>query len=148
MKREYPDAPVIGVAAIILEQEKVLFIQRGKEPLQGEWSLPGGALELGESLAQGVCREVQEETGLEVEPLQVVEVLDRIAHDEAGRVRYHYVLVDFLCRRTGGQLRCASDAVAAVWLSREELAGREKYRITAGTAAVVEKAFQLAQMGP
>ncbi|HEX3438189.1 MAG TPA: NUDIX domain-containing protein, partial [Pseudacidobacterium sp.] len=93
MRREYPKAPIVGVGAIILQENKVLLIQRGKEPLKGEWSIPGGALELGETLRQGIQREVREETGLEVEPVQIVEVLDRIAHDDRGAVRFHYVLV-------------------------------------------------------
>src|SRR5579884_54716 len=145
MRREYPEAPIIGVGAIILHEEKVLLIQRGKEPLKGEWSIPGGALELGETLHDGLRREVCEETGLEVEPLQIVEVLDRIAHDEKGAVRFHYVLVDFLCRLTGGELHCSTDAVAAAWASHEELNAHGKYRIAPFTLAVLEKAFQLAK---
>src|SRR5579884_2013289 len=139
MRREYPEAPIIGVGAIIIHEKKVLLIQRGKEPLKGEWSIPGGALELGETLQEGVRREVLEETCLEVEPVQIVEVLDRIAHDENGAVRFHYVLVDFLCRLTGGELRCSSDAAAAVWASREELNSHGKYRIAPFTVAVLEK---------
>src|ERR1700757_1735689 len=98
MRREYPEAPLVGVGAVIIQENQVLLIQRGQEPLKGEWSLPGGALELGETLQQGIRREVLEETGLVVEPVAVVEVLDRISRDAEGRVQYHYVLVDFLCR--------------------------------------------------
>lgn len=142
MRREYPEAPIVGVGAIIIHENEVLLIQRGQEPLKGEWSLPGGALELGETLQQGICREVLEETGLEVEPLQIVEVFDRIVRDEAGNVRFHYVLVDFLCRVAGGSLRCASDAADAHWLRREELNSHSKYRVAPFSAAVIEKAFQ------
>ena len=143
MRREYPDSPIVGVGAIILHEGRVLLIQRGQEPLKGEWSLPGGALELGETLQQGIRREVFEETGLEVEPLTIVEVFDRIVRDDKGEVRYHYVLVDFLCRVTGGSLCCASDAADARWISREELNSHSVYRVAPFTAAVIEKAFSL-----
>jgi len=143
MKREYPEAPIVGVGAVVIQDNQVLLIQRGQEPLKGEWSLPGGAIELGETLEQGIRREVCEETGLEVEPLQVVEIFDRIVRDEAGAVRFHYVLVDFLCRVIGGALCCASDAAAACWVNREELNSHSKYRIAPFTVAVIEKAFQM-----
>lgn len=143
MRREYPEAPIIGVGAIIIHEEKVLLIQRGTEPLRGEWSIPGGALELGETLQEGVRREVLEETELEIEPVRIIEIFDRIVRDEKGAVRFHYVLVDFLCRPTGGDLRCSSDAAAAVWASREELNSHGKYRIAPFTVTVLEKAFAL-----
>lgn len=143
MRREYPEAPVVGVGALILRESKILLIQRGQEPLKGEWSLPGGVLELGESLEQGIRREVREETGLEVEPVKIVEVLDRILRDEAGAVRFHYVLVDFLCRVLGGDLRCATDAAAAAWVTHEEVNSHSRYRVAPFTIAVIEKAFNL-----
>ena len=142
MRREYPEAPIVGVGAVIIHENQVLLVQRGQEPLKGEWSLPGGALEVGETLEHGIRREVLEETGLEVEPLQIVEVFDRIVRDDAGAVRFHYVLVDYLCRVTGGTLCCASDAAAAHWLRREELNSHSKYRVLPFTVAVIEKAFQ------
>ena len=138
MQREYPSAPITGVGAVIIDRGRVLLIQRGQEPLKGEWSLPGGALELGESLTEGIMREVREETGLLVAPLKVVEVFDRIVRDEQGRVRYHYVLVDFLCRVTGGTLACASDAAGARWATLDELAPIQEF-----TARVIRKAWDL-----
>ncbi len=139
MSREYPERPIIGVGAVIIEGERVLLIKRGQAPLKGEWSLPGGALELGETLEQGVCREVLEETGLIVEPISIVEVFDRISRDVEGRVQYHYVLVDYLCRVTGGTLACATEAADGRWATLEELGP-----IASFTEQVIRKAFQMA----
>jgi ADP-ribose pyrophosphatase YjhB (NUDIX family) len=119
MQREYPSAPLLGVGAVIVKAGRVLLVQRGNEPMKGHWSLPGGLLELGESLSDGVMREVREETGLLVEPLLLIELLDRI-HRDGEHVRYHYVIADYLCRVAGGDLRAASDAAAVRWAEREE----------------------------
>lgn len=118
----------------------MLLVERGNEPLKGIWSLPGGAVEVGEYLKDAVCREVREETGLEVEPVSVVEVFERIMPDPDGRTEYHYVLIDYLCRMTGGELRAESDVSDARWVQRAELAS---YRITEGTLGVIEKALAL-----
>jgi 8-oxo-dGTP diphosphatase len=143
LRREYPDAPIIGVGAVVIDGSKVLLVRRGQEPLKGEWSLPGGALELGETLQQGVVREVLEETGLTVVPAGIVEVLDRITQDDSsGRIRYHYVLVDFLCHVAGGTVRGSSDAEEARWVNREELQ-EQRYRLAPLTVQVIEKAFRL-----
>jgi len=123
MQREFPLAPMVGVGAVIVEAGRVLLVRRGNEPLKGHWTLPGGLLELGESLTAGVIREVREETGLTVEVLQLIELVDRIhrlSEDQAERVHYHYVIADYLCRVVGGQLQAASDADAARWVEREE----------------------------
>ncbi len=144
MRREYPEAPIVGVGAVVIDGGKVLLVRRGHEPLKGEWSLPGGALELGETLHQGVVREVLEETGLTVVPAGIVEVLDRITQDEvSGRTRYHYVLVDFLCRVTGGTLRGGSDAEEARWVAHEEVHEQGEYRLAPLTVQVIKKAFRL-----
>ena len=119
--REYPERPIVGVGAVIFHEGRVLLVKRGTAPMQGEWSLPGGALETGETLVAGVRREVLEETGLLVEPVTMIEVFDRIARDETGRVQYHYVLVDYLCRITGGIAACASDAADLRWSVPDEL---------------------------
>jgi 8-oxo-dGTP diphosphatase len=140
MSREYPERPIVGVGAVILDGGRVLLVKRGQAPLKGEWSLPGGALELGETLEEGIRREVLEETGLTVEPVAVVEVLDRISRDGEGRVQYHYVLVDFLCRVTGGDLACATDAADARWAGVDELSAVAPF-----TVAVIRKAFAMAQ---
>jgi 8-oxo-dGTP diphosphatase len=147
LRREYPDAPIIGVGAVVIDGNKVLLVRRGQEPLKGEWSLPGGALELGETLQQGVVREVLEETGLTVVPAGIVEVLDRITQDDlSGRIRYHYVLVDFLCHVASGALRGGSDAEEARWVGQEELHEQGCYRLAPVTVRVIEKAFRLGQV--
>jgi ADP-ribose pyrophosphatase YjhB (NUDIX family) len=132
---------------VVIDGTKVLLVRRGQEPLKGEWSLPGGALELGETLQQGVVREVLEETGLMVAPGGIVEILDRIildriTQDEAsGRVRYHYVLIDFVCHVTGGALGPATDAEEVRWVERDQL--QNGFRLAPVTVAVIEKAFRL-----
>ncbi len=137
--RRYPRRPLIGVGAILLRRDRILMAQRGKQPLQGWWSLPGGALETGEALADAVRREVREETGLEIRPLGVLEIFERIMRDASGTPEYHYVLIDYVCRITGGTL-CAGDDVCAVeWVRRRDL---PQLRITEGTLAVIEKAFR------
>jgi ADP-ribose pyrophosphatase YjhB (NUDIX family) len=122
MLREFPVAPLIGVGAVIVNEGRVLLVQRGREPLKGHWSLPGGLVEVGESLQTAVIREVEEETGLLVEPIELIELLDRI-HREGERIRYHYVIADYLCRMTGGALKAASDADAVRWVERAEWNG-------------------------
>jgi len=119
--RTYPDRPIVGVGAVIFDHGRVLLIKRAHEPLKGEWSLPGGAVDVGEALHTAVVREVREETGLEVEVDCLVEVVERITRDEAGRVQYHFVIADYLCRPTGGRLASASDAAAAEWADLDDL---------------------------
>jgi 8-oxo-dGTP diphosphatase len=136
MKREYPESPLVGVGAVIVDSEsdpesdsqsedriepRVLLIRRGQAPLLGEWSLPGGVLECGETLRDAAAREVREETGLEVEIVDMLGVYERVIPGDDGRVRYHYVLIDFLCRPLRGDLKAASDAAEVRWFTREEL---------------------------
>jgi 8-oxo-dGTP diphosphatase len=136
--RRYPARPLVGVGALVFKRNRVLLAQRGKEPLKGWWSLPGGALETGETLKEATRREVLEETGLEVEPEEVFEVFERITHDAAGAVEYHFVLVDYVCRVTGGTLMPGDDVDAVEWVQRKDLPGM---KITEGTLEMIEKAF-------
>ena len=136
--RRYPERPILGVGAILFDAGRVLLVERGRPPLEGTWSLPGVVVETGERLQDGLQREIREETGLEVRVLEVVEVFERILRDEAGRPEYHYVLIDYLCERTGGDLRAGDDVRRAEWVERDRLA---EYNITEGTLAVIEKAF-------
>jgi 8-oxo-dGTP diphosphatase len=144
VQREFPMAPLVGVGAIVVNKGRVLLVCRGREPLKGHWTLPGGVLELGESLVDGVKREIAEETGLEVEPIELVEVLDRI-HREGEKVRYHYVIADYLCRVTGGQLCAASDADAVRWVERAEWNSHGALKLDPITVRVIEKGWQRAQ---
>ena len=137
--RRYPKRPVLGVGALIFNRDNILLVERGKEPLKGYWSLPGGVLETGETLEQGVIREVHEETGLDVKPLKVLEIFERIIRDTQGAPEYHYVLIDYICRVTGGSLRAADDASRAAWVPRRLLS---TYEITTGTLPVIEKGFR------
>jgi 8-oxo-dGTP diphosphatase len=121
MKREYPESPLVGVGAVIAEQNRVLLIRRGTAPLLGEWSLPGGVLECGETLREAVAREAREETGLVVQTGEMLGVYERLIRDDEGRVRYHYVLIDFLCRPVSGGLNAGSDAADVRWFTRDEL---------------------------
>lgn len=140
MKREYPEQPIVGVGGIIFQDESVLLIKRGREPALGQWSIPGGAVELGETLQAAVVREILEETGIKAEPLALVEILDRIFRDQEGKVAYHYVLVDFLCRHTGGEVRPGSDALEARFVPIAELAS---LNVIPATRDVVHQAARL-----
>ena len=143
--REYPERPIVGVGAVIVDEGRVLIVRRGNEPLKGEWSIPGGAVELGETLEAACAREVREETGLEVDVGPMIDVFDRIRLDASGRARFHYVLVDFVCRPVGGTLACATDAVDATWASLVELAA---HGVQPETIAVIERALERARSGP
>ncbi len=137
--RRYPKRPLVGVGAILFRRDRILMAQRGKEPLKGWWSIPGGALELGESLEDAVRREVLEETGLAVEPVKLFEVFQRIMRDSSGAPEYHYVLIDYICRVQGGKLFPGDDVCAVEWVRRRDL---PSFQITEGTLAVIEKAFE------
>ena len=138
--RRYPERPVVGVGAVVVQDGKVLLIKRRFEPLAGQWSLPGGTLEVGETLTTGVARELREETGLEVEVGPVVEVFDRILFDADHRVRYHFVLIDYLCRPIGGRLEAASDVADALFADPSQLAS---FRITPKALAVIERGLAM-----
>lgn len=142
MKREYPDTPLVGVGAIIIDEDRVVLVKRGHAPLQGKWSIPGGVLEVGETLRKAVVREVREETGLTIEPGELLGVFERVLPDDQGRMRYHYVLIDFLCRMVTGELSAADDAEQARWFQRHELPGLELAR---ETEEVILKGFAKAR---
>ena len=147
IQREYPEAPIVGVGAVVVEAGRVLLVQRGREPMRGKWTLPGGALEVGESLHEGVVREVEEETGLRVEPVELVELLDRIVREdtaEGDRIRYHYVIADYLCRVVGGTLKAASDAEAVRWVERAEWNSHSALALDPITVRVIEAGWQRA----
>jgi 8-oxo-dGTP diphosphatase len=137
MKREFPRHPIVGVGGVVIHRDRVLLVRRGREPMKGEWSIPGGALELGETLQDAVRRELREETGLDVEPTRILLVLDRILK-YGRRVKYHYVIVDFACRLKGGRLTPASDVLDARWVPRKEL---PCYHLTDKALRLIRQAF-------
>ncbi len=135
-----PPAPLVGVGGVVVHEGRVLLIRRGKEPLYGRWVVPGGTVELGEPLETALVREMLEETGLEVEPVELLTVFDRIER-EGSVVLYHYVIVDYLCRYVSGDARAASDALEVAWAAPEEL---DRFDLPAKAMEVVRDAFRRA----
>ena len=138
MRREFPEIPLVGVGAIVIEDSRVLLVKRAHPPLQAQWSIPGGVLEVGELIREAAIREAREETGLIVEPGDLLGVYDRILRNAEKRVQYHYVLIDFLCRRVGGELAAADDAAEVRWFTREELPA---LKLAEDTQDVIRKGF-------
>ena len=138
MKRAYPDRPIVGVGAIIIHGDRALLVRRNTEPLRGEWSVPGGVLELGEKLRDGAAREALEETGLHVEVGEVLDVFDSIFPDTDGRTQYHYVLIDFLCRPLAGEAAPGSDVSEVQWITAADL---DRLSLRDSIAQVIRKAF-------
>jgi 8-oxo-dGTP diphosphatase len=150
-KREYPEQPLVGVGGVVIDQMRALLIRRGSPPLEGQWSIPGGMLELGETLEQGVTRELAEETGLDVKVIEILEVFERIfpapptadgQPGDASRPQYHFVILDYLCELRGGTLRAGSDALEFAWAREEDLL---KFDLTLAAARVLRKAFARAR---
>ncbi|MFQ5830443.1 MAG: NUDIX hydrolase [Candidatus Methylomirabilia bacterium] len=145
VRREYPDSPLVGVGAVILKDGAVLLVKRGSPPSRGKWSLPGGLVGLGESVEEAVVREVQEECGIRIRLRGVAGVVDRVARDPGGRVRYHYVLIDYVGIPEDGTPRAGSDAAEVRWVPIGELDGLDT---TEGLAAMIHKAVRVSEGGP
>lgn len=145
MNREYPDRPIVGVGGVVIVDGKVLLVRRASEPLRGQWSLPGGLVELGETLEEAVRRELREETGLDIRVVAVVEVFERIMRDDAGRIQYHFVLVDYLCERVAGEAHASSDVLDVAWATPDSL---PRFQLTQKATSVIQKAFALVQQRP
>lgn len=137
--RRYPKRPVLGVGALIFREDRILLVRRGKEPLSGLWSLPGGALETGELMKDGIRREVLEETGFVIEPVKISTIFERLIPDDSGRTEYHFVLIDYLCEIVGGEGKASSDVSALAWVKESEL---RNYKITHGTVPVIQDEFR------
>jgi 8-oxo-dGTP diphosphatase len=149
MKREFPEHPWVGVGAVIIEPDRkkdarVVLVKRARPPIAGQWSIPGGALEVGELVRDGAVREAREETGLIVEAGDLLGVYDRVLRDAEGRVQYHYVLVDFLCRPVGGELLAASDAAEVRWFTRKDLPA---LGMPDDTLEVIQRGFDRSERG-
>jgi mutator protein MutT len=143
--RKYPDRPYVGVGAVIVDGGKVLIVKRKYDPLAGQWSLPGGGVELGETLEDSIVREMLEETGLDIEVGPVIEVFDRITRDDDGSVKYHFVLVDYLCWPVGGELHASSDVADARFVDPSEL---PQYNLTKKANEVIARALELDREAP
>jgi ADP-ribose pyrophosphatase YjhB (NUDIX family) len=142
MAREYPEHPVVGVGAVVVRDGRALIVKRAHEPRKGEWSLPGGLLELGESLQDAVRREIKEETTLDIVVGPIIETFDRVHRDDRGRIRYHFVIVDFVCWPTGGEAVPASDAAGVAWVGLGEI---DAFQVNAHARAVIEKGLSYHQ---
>jgi 8-oxo-dGTP diphosphatase len=142
MAYEFPSAPVVGVGGVVVRAGKALIVKRGHEPRKGEWSLPGGRVELGESLEDATRREIKEETGLDVEVGPLVEVFDRV-HRLDDRIRYHFVIVDYLCHAPAGVACAGDDAEDVAWVTGDEL---DAYGVNAHAAAVIRKGIEMARL--
>lgn len=140
MPRQYPEHPLLGVGAIVFEQDRVVLVKRAGEPLKGWWSIPGGLVETGELIEDALRRETREETGLEIDQLTRFDVFERIMKDAQGRAEYHYVLVDYVCRAASGELRAGSDVSRVEWVAVADL---RQYKITSGTLEAVERAYDI-----
>lgn len=145
MAREYPSHPVVGVGAVIVRDGKALIVKRAHEPRKGEWSLPGGLVDLGESLTDAVRREIKEETGLEVELGPIIETFDRIHRDAEGRIRYHFVIVDYVCWPKDGDAVAGSDAESVQWVTADEI---DRYGINAHATAVLVRGLTFQRQVP
>ena len=143
--REYPKRPIPGVGAVVLREVRglteVLLIRRGSEPMAGGWSLPGGAIELGETVREACVRETLEETGIKVEPIHEIETVDIILRDATGRIQYHYLVVDILCRVVGGELLSGTDASGAAWANVKQVLEFGDFALTARACTVIRRAL-------
>ncbi len=147
-RREYPERPVVGVGGVLIEQGRILLIRRGGEPLKGQWSIPGGTLETGETLEEGTRREMAEETGLSVRVVELIEVFERIFREpgeESRRPRYHFIILDYLCERISGQARAGSDVTDIAWAAENDL---ERYQLTPTATRIARKAFAMSRARP
>ena len=144
MAREYPEHPVVGVGAVIVRGDRALLIKRGHEPRKGEWSLPGGLLELGESLTDAVQREIREETGLDVALGPVIETFDRVHRDDQGRIRFHFVIIDYVAWSDVGEAVAGSDAEAVAWVQASDL---DAYGVNPHAKAVILRGLAASRPG-
>jgi ADP-ribose pyrophosphatase YjhB (NUDIX family) len=143
--REYPERPMVGVGGVVISKGRALLVRRGSAPLQGQWSIPGGMLEVGETILEGVRRELEEETAIEVRVGELIEVFERITPGDGGEIQYHFVVLDYLCEAVSGEARAGSDVVDVAWAAPEELV---KYSVSETATRVILKAFEMVERAP
>lgn len=136
--REYPERPILAVGGVVVHQGRALLIRRGQPPLEGRWSIPGGIVELGETIADAVARELKEETGVCVRVLDLIEIYEKVARDEAGAAQYHFVILDYRCEFVEGTASAGGDVTEVMWATEEQL---ESLGMTAAAKRVIQKAF-------
>ena len=142
VRREYLERPIVGVGGVVIRDERTLLIRRVSAPLEGEWSIPGGMLELGETILEGVQRELLEETAIEVRVLDLIELFERVTGDGAGKTKYHFVILDYLCEAVRGEAQAGSDVTDVAWARESELS---EYSLTPTATRVIQKPFELAR---
>lgn len=141
-EREYPERPIVAVGGVVVHDGRVLLVRRGQPPLEGRWSIPGGILELGETIAGAIGRELREETGVTVRVLGLIEIYEKVLRDSDNRAQYHFVILDYLCEFVEGEAQAGGDVTDAAWVTDEEL---ENLQLTSAALRVVKKAFNFAR---
>jgi 8-oxo-dGTP diphosphatase len=138
-ERTYPERPIVAVGGVVIHESQVLLIRRGKPPLEGRWSIPGGLLEVGETIAQGVERELREETGIKVRVLDLIEIYEKVLRDGENKPQYHFVILDYVCEFEEGIARAGGDAAEVAWASEQQL---DSLALTGAASRVIRKAFR------
>ena len=139
--REHPQRPIIAVGGVVIHDERALLIRRGQPPLEGRWSIPGGILEIGETITSAIERELKEETGIAVRVLGLLEIYEKVLRDSDNRAQYHFIILDYMCEFVEGEAEADGDVTDAAWVNENDL---ETLQLTSAALRVVKKAFSFA----